>query len=64
VRALPDAARAGVPAIAVSAYARTEDGEQALAAGYQRYLAKPVDVPGLIAEIAGLARPAGGRPAA
>jgi CheY-like chemotaxis protein len=57
VRAFPDDARARVPAIAVSAYARTEDGERALAAGYQRYIAKPVDVAALIGAIAALTRP-------
>ncbi len=62
VRALPDAALSGVPAIAVSAYAREADGQQAFAAGYQRYVAKPVDVVELIAAIAALARPARGGP--
>src|SRR5688572_7355089 len=34
---------AGIPAVAVSAYARPEDRQRALAAGYNRYCAKPVD---------------------
>lgn len=37
-----DAAR--LPAIALTAYARGEDRERAIQAGYQRHLAKPVDV--------------------
>ena len=31
-----------IPAVAVSAYAREEDRERALAAGFQNHLAKPV----------------------
>jgi len=42
LRALPGAAEAGVPAIALTAYVRTEDRARALAAGYQAHLAKPV----------------------
>lgn len=33
----------GVPSIALTAYARTEDREQAIAAGYAYHLTKPVD---------------------
>jgi signal transduction histidine kinase/ActR/RegA family two-component response regulator len=36
-------ARSGIPAIALSAYARAEDREQALAAGYQLHLSKPIE---------------------
>ena len=32
-----------MPAIAVTAYARLEDRERALAAGYQLHLTKPID---------------------
>ena len=32
-----------VPAIALTAFARGEDRQRALAAGFQRHLAKPVD---------------------
>ncbi|PYM19871.1 MAG: hypothetical protein DMD81_02925 [Candidatus Rokuibacteriota bacterium] len=39
-----------IPAIALTALARVEDQERALAAGFQRYLAKPVD-PAEIARI-------------
>src|SRR2546421_622450 len=45
-----------VPAIAVSAFARPDDRDRALAAGFQRYLAKPVDVLELIAVVAVLHR--------
>jgi two-component system CheB/CheR fusion protein len=51
VRAL-DAARGGsIPAIALTAYASTEDRERVMAAGFQRYLAKPIDLPELVAAI-------------
>jgi signal transduction histidine kinase len=41
-------AEASVPAIALTAYAREEDVEQALRAGYQAHLAKPVDARTLV----------------
>ena len=41
-----------IPAIALTALARLEDQERALASGFQRYLAKPVDP----AEIASIIR--------
>jgi PAS domain S-box-containing protein len=44
-----------VPAIALTAYARPEDRQRALLAGYQMHLAKPVDPRELIAGIASLA---------
>jgi CheY-like chemotaxis protein len=36
-------AGAGAPALALTAYARAEDAERALRAGYQEHIAKPVD---------------------
>jgi len=36
--------RAGIPAIALSAYADNEHRNRALAAGYQRHIAKPADL--------------------
>ena len=48
--------RAGIPAIALTAFARAADAEAALRAGFQRHLAKPVDVAELAATVAVLAR--------
>jgi PAS domain S-box-containing protein len=47
-----------VPAIALTAYARAEDRENALEAGYQMHIAKPVEPVKLIAMIAKLVKPA------
>ena len=44
-----------VPAAALTAYARAEDRQRALDAGYQTHLAKPVDPAELIATVARLA---------
>ena len=41
--------RAGLPAVAVSAYARPEDRQRALAAGYNGYCSKPVETAGVSA---------------
>jgi CheY-like chemotaxis protein len=41
-----------VPAIALTAYARSTDRERALAHGFQRYLIKPIDPDELVEEIA------------
>jgi CheY-like chemotaxis protein len=35
----------GLPAVAVSAYARPEDRQRALTAGYNGYCAKPIETP-------------------
>ncbi|HAF21770.1 MAG TPA: hypothetical protein DCK93_02475 [Blastocatellia bacterium] len=45
-----------IPAIAITAYAGEADKEHALAAGYQRYLAKPVELNELISTVAEVAR--------
>jgi CheY-like chemotaxis protein/nitrogen-specific signal transduction histidine kinase len=42
----------GIPAIALTAYARSEDRTRALLAGYQAHLAKPVEPTELLATIA------------
>jgi CheY-like chemotaxis protein/nitrogen-specific signal transduction histidine kinase len=56
VRAL-DAAQGGkVPAIALTAYARAEDRMQALRAGYQMHVTKPVELAELAAVVASLAK--------
>jgi signal transduction histidine kinase/ActR/RegA family two-component response regulator len=45
-----------IPAIAVTAFARREDREQALRAGFQLHLAKPVDRTALVSAVARLCR--------
>jgi CheY-like chemotaxis protein len=54
--------RRGVPAIALSAYARSEDRERALAAGYDGYCAKPIDCDGLFEVIRAVIANAPGAP--
>jgi signal transduction histidine kinase/DNA-binding response OmpR family regulator len=44
LRSLPPEEGANIPAIALTALARPEDTEQALTAGFQMHLAKPVDI--------------------
>jgi PAS domain S-box-containing protein len=44
-------ATATVPALALTAYARLEDAERALAAGYQQHVSKPVDSSELITTV-------------
>jgi CheY-like chemotaxis protein len=44
VRALEDTTLAGIPTLALTAFAGASDRQRALAAGYQEHLAKPVDV--------------------
>lgn len=55
VRALDPARGGSIPAIALTAYASTGYRERVMAAGFQRYLAKPIDLAELVAEIASLA---------
>jgi CheY-like chemotaxis protein len=54
VRALPTAGGGKIPAIALTAYARTEDRLRALRAGYQWHIAKPVELAELVAVMASL----------
>ncbi len=50
-----DTSRSGpIPAIAVTAYARAEDRQRSLLAGYQMHLAKPIEARELVAGIASL----------
>jgi CheY-like chemotaxis protein len=42
VRALSPQQGGSIPAVALTAYAREEDKQKALAAGFQKHLAKPV----------------------
>jgi signal transduction histidine kinase/ActR/RegA family two-component response regulator len=63
VRALSGAEGGQTPAIALTAYARTEDRVRALSAGFQMHVAKPIEPAELVATIAAVARsPAGAAP--
>jgi signal transduction histidine kinase/ActR/RegA family two-component response regulator len=55
VRSLSDEQGGRTPAVAVTAFARSEDRTKALLAGYQAHLAKPVDANELAAAVATLA---------
>jgi PAS domain S-box-containing protein len=55
-RQLDDSRQTPLPAIAVTAYARPEDRQRSLLAGYQMHLAKPIEARELIAGIASLIR--------
>lgn len=54
VRALEPNQGSQIPAVALTAYARSEDRRQALLAGFQSYLTKPVEPGELVAVIASL----------
>jgi CheY-like chemotaxis protein len=56
VRALPVGRGRKIPAIALTAYARTEDRMRALRAGYQSHIAKPVELAELITVMASLVK--------
>jgi CheY-like chemotaxis protein len=56
VRALPPEQGGRVPALALTAYVRTEDRERALAARYNRHLVKPIDPIDLASAAAELAK--------
>lgn len=56
VRALPRDKGGETPAAALTAYARDEDRRQALAAGYQMHIAKPVSAAELVMMIGKLAK--------
>lgn len=45
-----------IPAVALTAYARVEDYQEAIAAGFQLHVAKPIRAAELIAVVASLAR--------
>jgi CheY-like chemotaxis protein len=53
IRRLP--AGGAIPAVALTAYARTEDRMRAFRAGYQAHLAKPIEPAELVATIASFA---------
>ena len=56
VRSLENDATENIPAVAITAYAKEEDRERALSAGFQIYLAKPVELTELISVVARAAR--------
>jgi signal transduction histidine kinase/CheY-like chemotaxis protein len=56
VRSLTGGRGAHIPAAALTAYARDEDRERALAAGFQKHIAKPVRSAELVGVVADLAR--------
>jgi len=56
VRALPPGKGGDLPAAAITAYARSDDAQRALQAGYQRHAPKPIQPTTLAALVAGLAQ--------
>jgi signal transduction histidine kinase/ActR/RegA family two-component response regulator len=56
VRALDPAQGGTIPAVTVSGYATPEDVDRALAAGYQRHIAKPMDPSVLVAVVTDVIR--------
>ena len=54
IRAMPPEQGGEIPAIALSAYASNADSKQALLAGFQKHIAKPVEPAQLIAVVATL----------
>jgi signal transduction histidine kinase len=57
LRASPDERLRQLPALALTAFARPEDEQQAVQAGFTRHLAKPVAPAALFTAVASLARP-------
>ena len=56
IRTLGKSSTASIPAAALTAFARDEDRQRALQAGFQLHLAKPVDASSLVAAVATLGR--------
>jgi CheY-like chemotaxis protein len=56
LRSLPAGRGGKIPAIALTAYARTEDRLRALRAGYQMHISKPVELAELVAVMASLSQ--------
>jgi CheY-like chemotaxis protein len=54
LRALDSPALASIPAAALTAFARAEDRQQALQAGFQLHLPKPIDAQTLVSAVATL----------
>lgn len=55
VRALDEESGGRTPAVALTAYARSEDRTRAMLAGYQVHIAKPIDLEEFVATVASLA---------
>ena len=55
IRKMDVAKGGGIPAVALTAFARSEDRTRALRAGYQTHLAKPIESTELIATVASFA---------
>ena len=64
LRRRPSEACGRIPAIALTAFARSEDRAQAMLAGYQMHLAKPVEPHELVATVVAVARSTAGCPSA
>lgn len=56
VRRLENGVTQSIPAVAITAYAKDEDRERALSAGFQIYLAKPIELTELISVVARAAK--------
>ncbi|AFZ14093.1 GAF sensor hybrid histidine kinase [Crinalium epipsammum PCC 9333] len=56
IRALEPEKGGKIPAAALTAYARSEDSQKAIALGFQKHIAKPVEPAELVAVIASLAK--------
>ena len=56
IRETGDDAGGGIPAIALTAYARAEDRSRAFRAGYQEHLAKPIEPDDLVAAVSRIAQ--------
>ncbi|AKV01399.1 two-component sensor histidine kinase [Labilithrix luteola] len=59
IRSRPKSRGGRVPAVALTAFARTEDRTRLLRAGFQAHVPKPVDIPELLAVLATLAPSSG-----
>jgi CheY-like chemotaxis protein len=53
-RALPSVRMSRIPAVAVTACARDDERQRALAAGFQQHVPKPIDLPLLVQIVADL----------
>jgi CheY-like chemotaxis protein len=57
IRAFADAQKSEIAAVALTAYARSEDRTEAIRAGFQNHLPKPVEPAELLAIVHSLANP-------